>query len=292
MGGVGGIVPGRSLQHHRIEVLHDLDDRVVIALAGCRIVRAWDDAVEIVEGSPRLRAFPRRLSTGLGICLKRDGLTHGVVADGRALRYPASSICVRPPGCVWSSDPVGARFLSIDIEPRLLPEGAAFAPMSLLSSRAIPVAALIRTMVASAHEMAREQALVEVVAMLGRHGLVNADELASARGGAAAAVRARERLGVDLADELSLEQLARDAGCDKYVLLRAFKRRWGITPHALRVCMRIEAARALLARGHAPVDVAALTGFADQSHLGRHFKTIVGLTPAAYRRGDAQLGRS
>ncbi|MBC8071049.1 MAG: helix-turn-helix transcriptional regulator [Deltaproteobacteria bacterium] len=256
---------------------------VVVALADCRIARAWDDGVEIVEGSPRPRAFPRRLSTGLGVCLKRSGLTHTVVADGRTLRYPGDAICVRPPGCVWSCDPVDARFLSIDFEPRLLPEDAVFAPMSLLPSRAIAVAKVIHAVLDASDGMAREQALVELLASLSRHGLVRADELASTHGGAAAAVRARDRLAVDLAEELSLEQLAAEAGCSKYVLLRAFKRRWGITPHALRVCLRIEAARRLLARGHASVEVAAMTGFADQSHLGRHFKTIVGVTPAAYR---------
>lgn len=31
---------------------------------------------------------------------------------------------------------------------------------------------------------------------------------------------------------------------------------------------------------------AAETGFADQSHMGRHFAAITGTTPAAYARGS------
>jgi len=42
------------------------------------------------------------------------------------------------------------------------------------------------------------------------------------------------------------------------------------------------AARALLARGIAPAEVAAQVGFADQSHLGRWFKRAYRITPAKY----------
>src|SRR5262245_9562346 len=47
---------------------------------------------------------------------------------------------------------------------------------------------------------------------------------------------------------------------------------------------RVESARSLLARGVASSEVADATGFADQAHLGRVFKWIVGLTPNEYAR--------
>ncbi|WP_317474107.1 helix-turn-helix domain-containing protein, partial [Cronobacter sakazakii] len=43
-------------------------------------------------------------------------------------------------------------------------------------------------------------------------------------------------------------------------------------------------ARAMLARGMTPVDVAAALGFADQSHLGRWFQRAYRLSPAHYRK--------
>lgn len=43
-------------------------------------------------------------------------------------------------------------------------------------------------------------------------------------------------------------------------------------------------ARRLLDDGLAPVVVAAEAGFADQAHLTRHFKRIVGVPPGAYQR--------
>jgi AraC-like DNA-binding protein len=257
---------------------------VALALQDCRIARACDGRVEIVEGSPSVRTFPPRVSSGLGLCLKRDPRAHDVRADGRALSYPGWSLCVRPPGCTWSSAAVGAPFVSIDIEPEILPGDAAFAPMSFLAPDEIALESLASRLLAARDVLARDEALVEIVARLAAHDLLHADEALGSTGGPAAAARARERLAADPGTELGLDELARDAGCNKYLLVRAFKRRWGITPHAMRLCLRIEAARARLARGEPPAEVAAAVGFADQSHLGRHFKRIVGIAPMAYAR--------
>ena len=265
--------------------MHARASIVVVALVGlqdCVVARGWEGAVEVVIGSPRLRAFPRRMSTGLGVCLKKHGRAHGVVASGKALSYPGGTICVRPPGCVWSSDPVDAEFVSIDIDPRLLPEDAVFAPMTIVPRSAIAVASAAERVLDPHDGPAREEALVGLVDRLARLGLVHAHDTSTTAGEAAIA-RARERLGVALHEELHLDELAREVGCNKFLLLRAFRRRFGITPHALRVCMRIEAARGLLARGRDLAEVATQVGFADQSHFGRHFKRIVGLTPAEYR---------
>ena len=54
-------------------------------------------------------------------------------------------------------------------------------------------------------------------------------------------------------------------------------------PHAYQTHRRVERARALLAAGETLSATAWLTGFADQSHLTRHFRRAVGVTPGAYR---------
>ncbi|MBO0837044.1 MAG: AraC family transcriptional regulator [Actinobacteria bacterium] len=87
-----------------------------------------------------------------------------------------------------------------------------------------------------------------------------------------------------LADPPSLAELADLTGLSQFALLRAFRRETGMPPHAYLNQLRVRRARLLLDGGLAPADVAAQTGFADQSHLTRHFKRVLGVPPAAYQR--------
>jgi AraC-like DNA-binding protein len=87
---------------------------------------------------------------------------------------------------------------------------------------------------------------------------------------------------------VSLDELALAAGVDKYRLLRAFRAQVGMPPHAWLVARRLRLARRMLEGGSAIAETAAATGFADQSHLTRHFRRSLGFTPGAYRRHFAQ----
>jgi AraC-like DNA-binding protein len=107
---------------------------------------------------------------------------------------------------------------------------------------------------------------------------------------APASVRAvRELLPERLADAPSLAELAALTGLSQFALLRAFRRETGMPPHAYLNQLRVRRARRLLDDGLAPADVAAQTGFADQAHLTRHFKRVMGVPPAAYQRERAGL---
>jgi AraC-like DNA-binding protein len=82
---------------------------------------------------------------------------------------------------------------------------------------------------------------------------------------------------------VGLEELAAQAGIGKFRLIRLFRERTGLPPHALQVAHRIRAARRLLEAGETIAETAAATGFADQSHLHRHFRRSLGLTPGEYQ---------
>jgi AraC-like DNA-binding protein len=96
--------------------------------------------------------------------------------------------------------------------------------------------------------------------------------------------RAKDLLRSHYAEPLSLDEIANDAGIDKFHLCRAFRDEIGLPPHAYLVHLRI--ARALdLLRAKLPASrVAAEVGIYDQSQLNRHFKRIVGVTPGQYAR--------
>src|SRR5579863_2677034 len=100
-----------------------------------------------------------------------------------------------------------------------------------------------------------------------------------------AAVRSvRDLLADRLAEPPSLDDLARQLGMSPFALVRAFRAETGLPPHAYVNHLRVRLARRLLDGGVAPADVAAAAGFADQAHLTRHFKRVVGVPPRAYQR--------
>lgn len=105
---------------------------------------------------------------------------------------------------------------------------------------------------------------------------------AQASGRLAHAVMAR--LGDQVADPPSLSDLAADLGLSRFHLLRAFRDAVGMPPYAWLAQHRVGRARALLDAGCPVSSAAALTGFADQAHLTRWFRRVVGVTPAAYRK--------
>ena len=82
----------------------------------------------------------------------------------------------------------------------------------------------------------------------------------------------------------SLAMLAVKCGVTPFHIVRLFTRSVGLSPHRYLVQVRVRRASELLARGMPPSFVAAVTGFADQSHLTMHFKRYVGTTPASYQR--------
>jgi AraC-like DNA-binding protein len=94
-------------------------------------------------------------------------------------------------------------------------------------------------------------------------------------------------LDAHAAEEVSLARLAEVAGLSSPYLNRAFARAVGLPPHRYQTQLRIDRAKALLAAGLPRRAVASETGFADQSHFGRHFKRLVGVTPGRYRAETA-----
>jgi AraC-like DNA-binding protein len=91
-------------------------------------------------------------------------------------------------------------------------------------------------------------------------------------------------IGDRLAEDLSLDELAREAGMSPFHLVRVFKARRGLTPFAYQSHLRVQRARAELRRGRSVHETARACGFFDRSHLTKVFRTFVGVTPTAYRR--------
>ncbi|MGR3248309.1 MAG: AraC family transcriptional regulator [Paracoccus sp. (in: a-proteobacteria)] len=84
--------------------------------------------------------------------------------------------------------------------------------------------------------------------------------------------------------DVSLDDLCRITGLGRRQTITAFRRVTGLPPHAWHLQKKVLLVKRLLRAGLSPADAAAQAGFSDQSHMGRHFKAIVGITPAAFAR--------
>jgi AraC-like DNA-binding protein len=83
---------------------------------------------------------------------------------------------------------------------------------------------------------------------------------------------------------IGLDELAAATGVGKFRLIRLFRECTGLPPHAVHLAHRVRHARRLIEAGRPLPAVAAATGFADQSHLHRHLRRGLGITPGEYRR--------
>ncbi|BCM92685.1 virulence regulon transcriptional activator VirF [Abditibacteriota bacterium] len=86
-----------------------------------------------------------------------------------------------------------------------------------------------------------------------------------------------------LDQNIGLEELAQVAGLSSYYFARCFKATVGLSPHQYIIERRIERARHLLSNSSLSIaHIALQCGFSDQSHLTRHMKRLMGVTPAAF----------
>lgn len=94
-----------------------------------------------------------------------------------------------------------------------------------------------------------------------------------------------EYLREQVEEDVRLEELCVRAGLRRRQVIEAFRRHTGLPPHAWHIQQKIARVRTLLREGMPATQAAAQLGFADQSHMARHFVAIVGVTPGAYARG-------
>jgi transcriptional regulator of acetoin/glycerol metabolism/AraC-like DNA-binding protein len=108
------------------------------------------------------------------------------------------------------------------------------------------------------------------------------EPLAPSRGGLPPLLTQRvcEYIESHLDQKIGLESLAAIAGISTYHFARAFHQSVGMPPHGYLLSRRLERAERMLCETRLPLsEIAAATGFADQSHLARHFRRRTGMSP-------------
>ena len=136
-------------------------------------------------------------------------------------------------------------------------------------------------------ELETESLLVETLAVLFQsYGQLRKTVDSPAPGCSENIKRGQAYLLENLSQNISLDELAKHSGLSPYHFLREFRKQNGLPPHAFQLQERVNAAKRLLAEGQPIARVAAETGFSDQSHFTRKFKSFVGATPRQYQSGN------
>jgi AraC family transcriptional regulator len=91
--------------------------------------------------------------------------------------------------------------------------------------------------------------------------------------------RLREHVLAHLDEPIEVATLAQIAGRSPFHFSRVFTRSVGMTPHRYIVHLRLQRAIELVREGRSGLaEIAAITGFADQSHLSRWVRRVHGVT--------------
>jgi AraC-like DNA-binding protein len=104
-----------------------------------------------------------------------------------------------------------------------------------------------------------------------------------------AAYRLRDLLEDRIVAGLSLREASRLLHFHPAYLVRAFSHEFGMSPHQYVISRRVDLARRHILHGRPLWSAASASGFYDQPHLARHFKRILGVTPAAFYRTRAAV---
>ncbi len=256
-----------------------------------RMRRCFMAGVEAVEAESR-HSFPRHTHEQFGIGVIVAGAQRS--ASGRGpVEAGAGDVITVNPGEVHDGIPIGEASRSwhmLYLDPRLAAQAAGdisdgragmfeFSRPVIRDGRS---AALFRTLFhamtvsgADHADIRREETLLMLLARV-------QGERPFIKSGPARISAARDLIDADPAAPVTLAAMARASGLSQFQLVRGFAKATGLTPHAYLMQRRVHLARRLIAGGTGLAEAAAASGFADQSHMTRHFVRAYGLSPGAY----------
>ncbi|MBN8534425.1 MAG: helix-turn-helix transcriptional regulator [Rhizobiales bacterium] len=232
-----------------------------------------------------------RLTLGLVLFdLPSHATSHG---DGARRRLPlrAGQGWVFPAGmegwCAWEND---TAFLNVQIESALMTEAGLAEPGHLrphvgeIDPLAVQMALALHQAGESAPALYREGLGAALAGQL-------ATTFSASREVAASLIdprisRAIEAMKAQLAEDISLDDLAAIAAMSPFHFARQFKQATGRSPYKFLTELRIERAKVLLKTTTLPVtEIAFRVGWENASHFAAAFRQNVGTSAGAFRAG-------
>ncbi|WP_125775836.1 AraC family transcriptional regulator [Antribacter gilvus] len=256
-------------------------------------VRAWRPAVpgvaEVLHARWAEHAYPLHTHDTWTVLVIDEGMV-GYALDRHEHAALTSGVTVLPPHVAHDGRSVthgGFRKRVVYLDAGVLPESlvgrAVDGPLLRDADLRSGVVRLDRALVAG-DLLAAETGLALAAERIAWH-LLGRPSLPDGGPGSAVARATRDLLDADPTADVRLADLAAALGVTTPHLVRSFTREFGLPPHRYLVGRRLDLARRRLLAGEPAGDVAAATGFHDQSHLTRHFRRLLRTTPGRYQRG-------
>lgn len=231
------------------------------------------------------------------VTLTKDSKGEIRTSSGFNARPPTSGgVCVIPSGQPFAATLEGeAEILAVYLDPSLVMRAAAGSEVEVVEKSSMNDPLVVQIGQALMAELESDapggrlyaESLANVLAVhLLRHYTASGSDMRRFIGGLSG--QRLRRVLAFVADnyerDLSLDDLATEAGMSTFHFAREFKRATGTTPHQHLIKFRVEHAKALLAEGKMPLaEVGLRSGFSHQSHFTRLFHKLTGTTPQSYR---------
>ena len=268
-------------------------------------IEVWrlDDiaGLELRSGVAVTEPYPRHWHEEYQFCL--------IQAGGGELHYrgahhntPSTSLFIVHPGEVHANHTeIGCSFRSLYVEPEFIrktvsnvfgsEQNLPFFPNPLIYDKEIiaDYLSLHLSQQTAATALERESVILEILSKLITRYAQEKLKLQAAGKENRAVKKIREYIIEHHERHISLEELARVANLSSFHLIRVFTKEVGMPPHAFQTQVRIAKAKNLIRCGFSLSDIAAMTGFADQSHFIRHFKRLLKITPGDYLKNSKNV---
>lgn len=262
-------------------------------LAGVETVRAWKPPVagvrEVFHAHFTEHAYPPHTHGTWTLFIVDEGsIRYDLDRQGHGADPPMVSIL--PPHVVHDGRPATSRgflkrvlYLEADVIGETFIGAAVDRPVLADPHLRREVSALHEVLLCAEDALEAETRLALVAERI-RAALGAPEPPTTPAGADDIAEQLRATLDESLTEPITLAVAAERIGARPTHVARAFRRAFGIAPHAYVLGRRLEAARDRILRGQPLADVAAAVGFSDQAHMTHRFRRYLGVTPGRYAR--------
>jgi AraC-like DNA-binding protein len=258
------------------------------------------DRIRVAPSSRGLERIEASFSRHAFAPHRHDTYTIGLTFHGvQAFSYRRES-CYSLPGHAFVLHPdelhdgragtsEGLRYRAIYVEPRLIREALGDGrPLPFVRDAvssdgrlAAAIAPALEDLDLRIEELQRDQIVSDLADALAATDASTVRQGSSARH-RQAAEKVRDLLESSADRAVTSVQLEEVSGMTRYATARHFRACFGTSPYRYLLMRRLDRARRRIARGMPLAEAALASGFADQSHMTRHFKKAYGLTPGRW----------